>query len=364
MDPDHRSRIRGSLLAGAIGDALGAPVEFMSLARIRAVAGPAGVTGYLPAYGRSGGAITDDTQMTLFSAEGLLRALVRDTHYGVVDVAAVVQRAYWRWLVTQGQPWPPGTVSGPDTSGWLFAVEALHAERAPGTTCLSALQRGRGGTVSEPINDSKGCGAVMRAAPFGLVTWSDPFGLAVRCAALTHGHPSGYLPAGVLAAVVSALAAGQALDVALDAATTQLREHPDHDETLRALDRARDEAARGGDPSPERIERLGAGWTGHEALAIAVYCASVTTDLRAALLLAVNHSGDTDSTGSITGNILGTALGDAALPADLLAGLELGDVITQIADDLAAGFFDHAAGSEHEPMTPEVEAFVRRYPGA
>ena len=66
-------RYRGCLLGGAVGDALGAGVEFMSLDEIRGRYGPAGVTGYVPCYGRSG-AITDDTQMTLFTAEGLLRA--------------------------------------------------------------------------------------------------------------------------------------------------------------------------------------------------------------------------------------------------------------------------------------------------
>ncbi|HEX7096308.1 MAG TPA: ADP-ribosylglycohydrolase family protein, partial [Acidimicrobiales bacterium] len=70
--PPPLSRIRGCLLAGAVGDALGAPCEFWSWRDIERRCGPAGVTGYLPAYGRSGGAITDDTQMTLFTAEGLL----------------------------------------------------------------------------------------------------------------------------------------------------------------------------------------------------------------------------------------------------------------------------------------------------
>src|SRR5713101_6709277 len=97
-----RRMVRGSLLAGAVGDALGAPVEFMTLKQIRERVGPDGVTGYLPAYDRSGGAITDDTQMTLFTAEGMIRALVRYSHRGILHPRSVVQRAYWRWLTTQG----------------------------------------------------------------------------------------------------------------------------------------------------------------------------------------------------------------------------------------------------------------------
>jgi ADP-ribosylglycohydrolase len=64
-----RDRYRGCLLGGAVGDALGAGIEFWSLADIRAQHGPGGLTGYVPCYGRPN-AITDDTQMTLFTAEG------------------------------------------------------------------------------------------------------------------------------------------------------------------------------------------------------------------------------------------------------------------------------------------------------
>ena len=71
--PDLRSRLRGSLLAGAIGDALGAKTEFDSIDRIREIAGPAGITDFIPAYGGVG-RITDDTQMTLFTLEALIRA--------------------------------------------------------------------------------------------------------------------------------------------------------------------------------------------------------------------------------------------------------------------------------------------------
>jgi ADP-ribosylglycohydrolase len=365
VDDERRSRIRGSLLGGAIGDALGAPVEFLTLDRIRKQHGPAGVTGFLPAYGRPGGAITDDTQMTLFTAEGLLRALVRDTHYGVVDVVGVVQRAYWRWLATQGESWPDGTPSGPMLSGWLFEVEGLHARRAPGNTCLDALRSGRSGTVAQPLNNSKGCGAVMRSAPFGLIGQRSEraFDLGMRCGVLTHGHPSGYLSAGALASIVASLAEGGTLDDALDVAVAQLRDHPGHAETLMAIEEARRLAALR-EPSPEQIERLGGGWVGHEALAIAVYCSLVVDDPVEAILLAVNHSGDTDSTGSIAGNIVGAARGEGWIPGHLLADLELVDVIRRMADDLAAGFFEGAAGSEHGPMTPEIEAFISRYPGA
>src|SRR5579883_1882250 len=138
----ERDRFLGCLLGGAVGDALGAPVEFWSLAEIRGRLGPAGVTEYLPAYGRRG-AITDDTQMTLFTAEGLLRADNRGREKGIADPLAVVHRAYLRWLRTQDER-PPARPDPED--GWLLALPELHSRRAPGNTCLSALRSGRVGT--------------------------------------------------------------------------------------------------------------------------------------------------------------------------------------------------------------------------
>jgi hypothetical protein len=86
-----------------VGDALGAPVEFMSRAAILRQFGPDGITDYAPAYGGLG-KITDDTQMTLFTAEGLLRAWVRESARGIpATYAGVTAHAYQRWLATQGE---------------------------------------------------------------------------------------------------------------------------------------------------------------------------------------------------------------------------------------------------------------------
>ena len=103
-----RDRYRGCLLGGAVGDALGAGIEFSSLAEIRDEHGPAGVTGYVLCYGRTG-AITDDTQMTLFTAEGLLRARQH-------DAADPIWRAYQRWLLTRDLG--PGQGRNPPQASW------------------------------------------------------------------------------------------------------------------------------------------------------------------------------------------------------------------------------------------------------
>jgi len=337
--PSPRERIVGSLLAGAVGDALGAPIEFHSIDAIRSQFGPSGLTDYAPAYGRVG-AITDDTQMTLFTAEGLLRARARAADGGLVDHVEVMRLAYLRWLATQGHRVddPMGGSEYLD-SGWLIGERELHARRAPGNTCLSALRAGGSGRPTDPTNDSKGCGGVMRVAPVG-VLGAPAFAMGADFAAITHGHPSGYLASGAFATMTAELFAGRSLAVAVETARTELQAAPGGDETLRALDAAVALAASGTVPTPEAVESLGEGWVAEEALAIGVYCALVAPDLRAGLLLAVNHSGDSDSTGSITGNLLGARQGVGALPIDWLDGLELADVIEQVGEDLASAFAD------------------------
>ena len=103
--PDLRARIRACLLGGAVGDALGAPGEFMRLSQIRARFGPEGIRDFAPAYGRIG-AITDDTQLTLFTAEGLLVAWRRGAQRGICDPPSMRHDAYLNWLLTQARPHP------------------------------------------------------------------------------------------------------------------------------------------------------------------------------------------------------------------------------------------------------------------
>src|SRR4051812_22334306 len=131
------ARVRGCLLGGAVGDALGAPIEFMSTDEIRRAFGAAGITEFAPAYGRLG-AITDDTQMTLFTVEGLIRAQVRYSGRGMCLPPSVIHHGLVRWLHTQGERCTAMPASGegwPD--GWLVKREELFSRRAPGMTCLS-----------------------------------------------------------------------------------------------------------------------------------------------------------------------------------------------------------------------------------
>ena len=64
------------------------------------------------------------------------------------------------------------------------------------------------------------------------------------------------------------------------------------------------------------------------------------------MLLAVNHGGDSDSTGSVTGNILGALLGRAGIPRQWREGIELAAVIEEMAQDLLTGYEDSPAWRE------------------
>lgn len=323
-------RVAGCLLGGAVGDALGALVEFKSWSEIEALYGPSGVTTIEPP-----GHFTDDTQMTLFTAEGLIRALRRFDSKGICHPPSVVRHAYLRWLHTQGYPWYQvrntfDWVEEPD--GWLVAERRLHIRRAPGHTCISALGNGGDGTTDEPINDSVGCGGVMRAAPVGLVMPHPDGAYALGCetAALTHGNPDGgWHPAGCLAAMVSSLIAGDDLRAAVGSAIELTSPHMA--EVLSNAVRVADS----GVPTPELIEgHLGAGWHGDEALGIAVACALASPDFPTGVIAAANHSGDTDSTASICGNLLGAAFGIDAVPAEWLDALDGRDIVAAMAVDI------------------------------
>lgn len=360
-----RERFRGCLLGGAVGDALGAPVEFMKRSEILQRFGPNGITEYASAYGGLG-KITDDTQMTLFTAEGLLRGWVRGAFKGITTYPGVTANAYLRWLQTQGEK-SESLVSSADEKGWLSTHPELNSRRAPGNTCLSALRTMT--RLGEPaVNDSKGCGGVMRMAPVGLfvsrLNQKNPnqnaFDLGTELSGLTHGHPTGALTGGVLAVLILMLVQGESLPDALTAAKLVLREKPEHEETLSAIQMA-EELAESNHPHPECIAQLGQGWIAEEALAISIYCALVAHDFEHAVILAVNHDGDSDSTGAIVGNLLGAVHGTSIIPSKWLEPLELKEVISEIADDLYE-FKDWDIG-EYSANKELNDKIWRKYPG-
>lgn len=262
----------------------------------------------------------------------------------------MIHRAYLRWLQTQSFT----SKIEVEMDGWLAGVKALHAQRAPGNTCLAALQAAT--QLGEAArNDSKGCGTVMRVAPIGLACRPDmAFQAAVDSAALTHGHPTALASTGFLSALYNRLTCGETLPEAVAGALEELKGYPGHEESLLALEHAV-ALASARTPDIDAVEQLGGGWVAEEAVAIALYCVLVCNSFEEAILLAVNHSGDSDRTGSIAGSLWCALHGVNSIPEKWLDGLELRQEITTLADDIL--------GVKLETLDLVSTATWSRYPG-
>lgn len=175
----------------------------------------------------------------------------------------------------------------------------------------------------------------MRVAPAGLFYERDEaFDMAVDFPELTHGHPSGYLSAGALAYHIATIIEGVDIEGALDNTLRKLKGYENHEECTYSLRKAI-ESSKSDHSDTEAIQQLGEGWIGEEALAISVYCSlKYHNNFKKALIVSVNHDGDSDSTGAITGNILGAYLGLSQIPETWIEKVELKEVLVQVADDL------------------------------
>jgi ADP-ribosylglycohydrolase len=191
----------------------------------------------------------------------------------------------------------------------------------------------------------------MRVAPIGLYVARSYFGFpehdraqftaeafAMGCAAaqLTHGHPTGILSAGMFAGIIFELAVGQSLRSAIDVCLELLSERPHHEETKAAVQAALALADLENKEGTQNVDKLGYGWVAEEALAIAIFCALAAKSFKSGVIRAVNHDGDSDSTGSMTGNLLGSIHGLDAIPHAWQDAVECGDLVDDIAQQLVA----------------------------
>lgn len=347
MENTRLSRIRGCLLGGAVGDALGYPVEFIKRKEILKTYGENGITTYELDRESGLALISDDTQMTLFTANGLLSydTTLKTKGFASAPLSYIL-KAYRDWYACQTQSDVPKR-----NTSWLSCLSEMHMRRAPGLTCMHALGSGRAGSVDAPENNSKGCGGVMRVAPIALYykDTQDIFltdMLSAESAALTHGHPLGYISSAAFSHIVSRAAFGGAKyegglkGIVRDCEEAMKHLFPDtaFTDQMNALLVKAEELSKNDQSDNENICLLGEGWVGEEALAISVYCAlRYENDFDKAVTAAVNHSGDSDSTGAITGNIMGALLGEEAIGQKWMDRLELRDTILEIANDLYTG---------------------------
>ena len=350
--PSLKSRIHGCLLGGALGDALGYAVEFDSIGEIRQRFGPQGLT----APGDLSGPchFSDDTQLTLYTVDGLVEALEWANAGVGADVNACLWLAYLRWLATQGEDAGPSAPA--PQPRWIDSNEVLRQRRHPDKDSISGLATGEMGTSMRPVNPgAKGPGTVMRSAPFGLIPHITPdavYKLSADAAALTHGHPAAHQSAGIFSLLIHRLVSGEGLRDAVAGTAAHAASLPDAapelPERVEAALRLAEQSLAGPDNlagPDELIQALGAGWTAEEALAVALYAVLATlpagaahpqpaAHFRNALAVAVNHSGGSDTAGSLAGNILGALYGEECLPAEWLGALEAPEVIRGMADQL------------------------------
>ena len=380
--------IRGSLMAGAAGDALGYEVEFMSRHAILSRFGEQGITKFtLDNKGKA--LISDDTQMTLFTANGMLMGLTRGYMRGIGGrPEKYVDGAYLDWFYTQTGRKKEILINDFHYT-WLRDLPEMAQRRAPGNTCLQACESMfRGEHVH---NNSKGCGGIMRVAPmalldasyasrdektYSLVELAEAGGEIAEC---THKHPLAFLPASLLTILLYKVVpmtveqvqedidriVNETLDI-LD--LIYIDKYESEKQYLRELSEKAIRLAHSDISDADAIRELGEGWVAEETWAIALYCAiRHINSVEDAIISSVNHNGDSDSTGSVCGNIMGAIYGyehikernifcpEGKLLEDTL---ELSEIILALANDLSTGCII----SEYDPIdTPEKQQWYERY---
>lgn len=380
--------IRGSLMAGAAGDALGYPVEFMSRKAILSHYGGKGITQFeLHCDGKA--LVSDDTQMTLFTANGMLMGLTRGYMRGIGGAPEdYVGGAYLDWYYTQTGK-KRDILENDFHYTWLRDLPELAHRRAPGSTCLRACESIF--NHEEVVNNSCGCGGIMRVAPMGLLqagylhrkencySAQRLAKAGAEIARVTHKHPLGFLPAAMLTNLLCnlvPLSVNEAKEKFTDIVEDAIKvmddiykgEYREAKSYLSQLTRTAVRLALTDTPDADAIRQLGEGWTAEETWAIAVFCSLRHIDSpRDAIIAAVNHDGDSDSTGSVAGNIIGAIHGYKVLKEQHLfcptgkeidETLELSNLILTLADDLYKG----CVISEYSPIdTPEKRRWYERY---
>ncbi|MDR0875702.1 MAG: ADP-ribosylglycohydrolase family protein, partial [Clostridiales Family XIII bacterium] len=251
----NKDHFRGCLLGGATGDAKGYHV-------------------------REGGKdlITDNTQLSIFTVDGMIWADTRVKRKGVYAYIPCLFYSYQKWYYTQ-----TGGLADKDygfiLDGEVMQRDDLFARRGEGVTSLNALAssiKNSYGTVATRINDLNRPGCVARVAPIGLYFAHDPdmaFRIACESAAITHGHTEAIMSAGYMAVLIACLAQGAPLSEAISDALACLDES-DFDDTVTAdLIRKAESLAKGKQQGRKAVESIGEGWTAPEATAIATFLA-------------------------------------------------------------------------------------------
>lgn len=345
--PFSRSRLVSVFLGGAMGDSLGAPVEFFDTTELERHF--TALTQNAPVLWADAH-LTDDTQITLWVAEGLIRAHQRFLVQGVPSVEAAVRDALLRWYITQ-EPGQRKKLLHAD-SGRLLGARGLFGKRSPDNTNLLALAQiidSKGWRRGFDAKPTESPGALMRSAPYAVFADVEAcFEYAARGAAITHANPDASGPAAFYAALLHGLLREVPWDASYRRACELLESTTNGERAVGWLD-----SALSAPSSKPNVAELGGGWTAFSVLAIAlcVFKAGLDSGLQGVddskrlLLASVLHSGKSDTTGALVGQLIGAQFGHRLLPQDWLGHLEARGIIEGVASDL---FDAWVVGTAHD----------------
>ena len=290
-----RDRFRGTLAGLAVGDALGAPLEFQ----------PARDPAHYHTEMTGGGWLklkpgeyTDDTQMTLATVESLLERKVFDPD----DIA----RRFAAWFESS-----PADVGNHTRQVLTDIRKGIGWEQAS-----------RSAQEADP--DSASNGSLMRCAPLALFFYRTPEHLPILSPVLsqiTHFHPDCQSACVILNVTIALLLQGQTKENALANAAITC---PDASQNL--LERIEN-------AHNSRVETSPSGWV-LDTLEVALWSLLHTASYEEAIVLGVNRGDDADTVGAVIGGLAGALYGFADIPERWLEPLQDRERLIECADRL------------------------------
>jgi ADP-ribosyl-[dinitrogen reductase] hydrolase len=295
---NRTDRCRGALVGLAVGDALGAAVEFE----------PPGtfppVTGFRSGgpHGLDAGEWTDDTSMALALADS-----IKSKGWDLNDQA----RRYVQW-------WREGKYS---VNGRCFDIGITTAQ------ALRTFLLNRDALTSGPRAErSSGNGCIMRIAPVAIRHHdrgtAELAKLGAESSAPTHASPICLSASSYLTVLLAALIKGESREAVLANDWCKLELH-----------QSVETVAKGSFDRKHPSEIRGTGYV-VDCLEAALWAFNKANSFQEAVLGAVNLGDDADTTGAVCGQLAGAFWGESGIPARLRQGLARYDMLNEALDGL------------------------------
>lgn len=336
---NYLNAYRGCLLGLAVGDAMGMPVDDLTLEQIRDNYGPHGLLGYdlRSDYAE----ITSYTQLAAYVCNALLMSVSRGRGDRKTDF---IKLGLQEWTRSQQFARDPQL-----SHCWVAKLPAFRRRHCRDARMLDTLRLGALGTPEKPSNKYNTPGSLTSAIAVGMFFYPNRLTppqvgeLAAQTVAMTHGDPTAYLSAAVLAYAITGILMEPELPLeeqfagAISAMHHQFRGKFPAADTVKATLSAALDRSKAAEPMNEVMEQLHC-YSAMDCLAGAIYASLANQeDFDTAMITAVNHSGYSSAVAGITGAILGAKMGYDALPDFYLESLEPVKALCQLADDMLSG---------------------------